>query len=105
MDGYEVDLFMLERKIAIECDGAFYHAGKKDLDFRKSTIASKNGIRLIRFVENASQSGRTDEVAVSGKFKPTGEGFASFERAITELFGLLELPIPDIDIARDRFFD
>lgn len=50
ISGIELDLFMPERKIAIEYDGDAWHQSVKG-DNRKNIICAENGIRLIRVRE------------------------------------------------------
>lgn len=67
--GMELDIYIPERKVAIEYDGEAWHASKKkrETDLKKNNECSSNGITLIRIreprlknIENCIEFVRTD---------------------------------------------
>ena len=50
--GYELDIYIPSRKIAIEYDGEFWHKGKTEKDLEKNERCKKDGIKLYRIREN-----------------------------------------------------
>jgi len=49
--GYELDIYIPSKKIAIEYDGAFWHADKTKRDLEKNLQCKKDGIKLYRIRE------------------------------------------------------
>ncbi len=52
--GYELDIYIPSKKIAIEYDGAFWHANKIEKDLEKNLRCKKDGIKLYRIREGLS---------------------------------------------------
>jgi len=57
LDGYEIDIFIPSKKIAIECNGLFWHGevnGLKDKKYHlnKTNMCSEQNIRLIHIFED-----------------------------------------------------
>ena len=50
-NGYELDIYIPSRKIAIEYDGYFWHKNKTDKDLEKNQKCLQNGIKLYRIRE------------------------------------------------------
>ena len=46
--GYELDIYIPEKRIAIEYDGAFWHVDKTNKDLEKNLKCQKDGIKLYR---------------------------------------------------------
>ena len=46
--GYELDIYIPSKKIAIEYDGSFWHGNKTRKDLEKNQKCKKDGIKLYR---------------------------------------------------------
>ena len=52
--GYELDIYIPSKKIAIEYDGYFWHKNKENKDLQKNKKCLKDGIQLYRIREDLS---------------------------------------------------
>ena len=46
---YHIDIFIPSSKLAIECDGDFWHRGRQAKDARKTAKLQEAGFTVIRF--------------------------------------------------------
>ena len=53
-NGYELDVFIPSKKIAIEYDGYYWHKSKEDKDLKKNCQCKNDGIKLFRVREGLS---------------------------------------------------
>ena len=95
--GKEIDIFLPDLKIGIEYNGSFYHQSqyKKELDAKKKDFFKNNQIQII--VVTDSTKNFVDE-----KEKIIYVKEYTLEWGIEALFKILNLPLPDINLNRDR---
>ena len=68
LEGYEVDLYCPDLRLAIEFNGDYWHSDAckdKQYHFTKSNIAEKNNIRLIHIYEHEWKNPRTKDKIIS----------------------------------------
>lgn len=53
-NGYELDIYIPSKKVAIEYDGYYWHQKREKQDIEKNTKCKKDGIRLYRIREGAA---------------------------------------------------
>lgn len=95
--GVEVDIFLPSLQIGIEYNGKFYHKGKQEHDENKYTILREHGIRLLTVIEAEQNTVVGDSIS----YIYNAHNRFHFDWAITQLFNLVGLPIPDINTKRD----
>lgn len=96
---YELDVFIPSQNTAIEYDGSFYHKSDRvqEKDNIKDELCKSDGIRLIRFRDPALPTTSHAEIIKCLDSYRSDE----FEKAIEELFKLLNASVPDISLNRD----
>ena len=99
--GRELDVFLPDKRIAIEYDGTRWHQGediaKKDKE--KDALCRKENIKLYRVIESGVKNTHDDSVKCIYLKK---NNLLSLDNAIKELFTELEVDEADVDIKRDQ---
>ncbi len=96
--GMELDIFIPEINVAIEYDGEAWHRGNKiEKDIKKNQLCKEKNIRLIRIREPKADS-IEGCITIIREDATTNK---SLEKAIKELFKLLNLSVDLINIERD----
>jgi Uncharacterized protein conserved in bacteria len=95
--GYEFDIFIPSLNTAIEYDG-IWHKDKLKKDLEKAKACKENGIRLIRIREPELPNipNNNDVIELRGRDE------TSLEEGIKELFKLIDLPVSNFNIAKER---
>ncbi|MBR2498404.1 MAG: hypothetical protein IKB67_01690 [Clostridia bacterium] len=94
-NGYELDIYIPHKKIAIEYDGYFYHKNKTKKDLEKNLKCKKDGIKLYRIREGLPLLNDTSiDYVVDKKQKELGE---VLKKVLSEILGCGL----DIDLKRD----
>ena len=93
--GYELDVYIPLRKIAIEYDGYFWHKNKTRKDLEKNTRCQNDGIQLYRLREGLSPLNDTSIDYVIRK------DHKNFEEIIKTILNQIIGCEVDIDIVRD----
>lgn len=104
----EVDIYMPDRKIAIEYDGQYYHKDK-ERDLLKNRLCSDAGITLFRIREPGLPK-LDDGLSVNYEIGPLKNDYSHLADAIEWLFSQLEIKSQKINIAEQMqeiaiFFD
>lgn len=100
-----VDVAIVGRKIAIEHDGAFWHAKRQKRDDHKQKQVESEGWRLIRIKEFRGDcpAGDIEDVIYYESFKTWGaEKHEALSEAIRRLLALLDITYDDVNTQRDR---
>ena len=94
-NGYELDVYIPSKKIAIEYDGFFWHKDKKAKDLEKNQKCEKDGIKLYRIREGLPPLSSTslDYVIQSNQ--------KDLEKIFTEILSEITETSIDIDLQRD----
>ena len=93
--GYELDIYIPIKKIAIEYDGYFYHKNKTKKDLEKNLKCKNNGIKLYRIREGLpSLNDYSIDYTVDKNQKDLAE---VLQKVLSEIVGFTA----DIDISRD----
>lgn len=95
--GFELDIYIPSLLTAIEYDGVVWHRDKLDKDEEKGRLCRKHGIRFIRVREPGLSPVQTCDLSI----QLSGVEDACLKKAIREIVSYLNLPCPDINIARD----
>ena len=92
---YEFDIYIPSQNTAVEYDGFFFHKAKKvfERDNKKDAFCQNNGIKLIRFRSPLLK----DTISAQ---RITCEDY-EIEKGIRELFMLLNVPCPNINLSTD----
>lgn len=102
IEGYEVDVYLPELRTGIEYHGEYYHLDRTEKDQAKAEHLAKLGIRLITIKSDRTRSVAHDTVVMQTSSLKTNPSDTELEWAISETFGLLSFPLPDINLKRDR---
>ena len=108
INGYEVDVYIPEHKIAVEYDGRFFHDNEHTVlrDKRKNEALEAVGVHLIRIKESVDQFSVDNKIilfpAANGKYITD-----HFEKALSELIRIIAELIGidcsiDINMQRDE---
>lgn len=93
--GYELDIYIPSKKVAIEYDGYFWHKNKTEIDLEKNIKCKKDGIKLYRIREGLPL---LNDSSVEFVVKKNQENLSKIlEKILGEIIGI----IVDIDIKRD----
>ncbi len=93
--GYELDIYIPIKKIAIEYDGYFYHKNKTKKDLEKNHKCKEDGIKLYRIREGLpSLNDYSIDYTVDKNQKDLAE---VLQKVLSEIVGFTT----DIDISRD----
>jgi len=94
----EVDVFVDPPGIGIEYDGCFYHQDI-ERDMKKDNIAQENGYQIIHIRENGCPE--MPEGLYNIKRKNNNDD-TDLGECIKSCFEILDIPVPDIDVTRDK---
>ena len=107
--GYELDIFLEDYNIGIEYDGIRYHSSKKAelREKEKNRFFKDRGISVLRLKECTGDANIKTRDVVYYKKQSTLYLEESFNRAIKELFSIIEEKIGsvleiDVDVVRDE---
>jgi len=93
--GYELDIYLPSKKIAIEYDGGFWHGNKTKKDLEKNQKCVKDGIELYRIREGLpSLNGSSIDYIVQEKQK-------DLPKILKEVLGKIIGTDVDVDLERD----
>lgn len=99
--GREVDVFLPRLNAGIEYHGEYYHRNRAEKDKEKRKVLTGQGIRLITVQCGRVRTNDLDTITILSKpmeNPPDDE----LEWAICKVIQMLALPLPNIDINRDR---
>ena len=96
--GYELDIFIPSRNVAIEYDGYLWHKAKIKLDNEKDNKCKKDGLTLIRVREKGLET-TTSSVNI---IRQNNESLVDLDRCINSIFSSLGISAPRIDVTNDR---
>ena len=104
----ECDIAIIERKIAIEHDGSYWHKNREQQEENKDKVLEKAGWQIFRIKEISSLDGETYEdtdTVLHYLMYPTSYNVAPIEltSVITKLLGLLGSDYNDVDVERDLY--
>lgn len=96
--GYELDVYVPSKKIAIEYDGSFWHENKVKKDLEKNRKCKKDGIKLYRIREELPPM---NDSSIDYIVKEDRKELSKTLKVIlSEIIGI----IVDIDLERDSIF-
>ena len=100
VNGWEIDIYIPEKKVGIEYDGIFYHDSEKakKREERKNADVSLAGVRLFRFKETKNKQGIENNILyykVDNNYSGLGPTIHTFLSVIGEQRTI------DIDVVRD----
>ncbi|MBQ9975615.1 MAG: zinc-ribbon domain-containing protein [Clostridia bacterium] len=93
----EIDVFLPNLATGIEYNGKYYHNNKKEKDDKKQQFFNDKRIRIIRVEEADYNLTNNDIISFV-----CDNNYENLNGVITSIFQILSLPIPDINIQRDR---
>ena len=93
--GKEIDVYLPKLQIGVEYNGQYWHKNKENTDAEKVEFFKNKGIRIITLMEGFENRINNDTIEYI-----YGEKL-SLEWAIAELFKIVALPLPLIDISAD----
>ena len=94
----EVDVFVNPPGIGIEYDGCFYHQDV-ERDVKKDNIARQNGYHIIHIREDGCPEMPEGSYCIKRK---NNNDDTDLGECIRKCFEMLDIPIPDIDVIRDK---
>ena len=94
----EVDIFVDPPGVGIEYDGYYYHQDI-ERDARKDSIARKSGYRIFHIREDGCPEMPEGSVCINRK---NNADDTDLGECIKECFETIGIPVPDIDVARDK---
>lgn len=93
--GYELDIYIPTKKVAIEYDGCFWHKNKTKIDLAKNKMCVKDGIKLYRIREGLPSLNDTSiDFVVQENQKDLSE---KLKKILSEIVGINI----DVDIEKD----
>jgi rubrerythrin len=99
--GFELDIFLTDLGMGIEYNGEYFHQNKQMSDSRKLHQLSQAGVRVIVIDCGRFREKDGDHLTLETK-KMGNPSESELKWCLNEIFALLELPIPDINLHRDR---
>ncbi|MBE7011949.1 MAG: hypothetical protein E7415_04685 [Ruminococcaceae bacterium] len=93
--GYELDIYIPSKKIAIEYDGGFWHENKTKKDLEKNLKCYKDGVRLYRIREELPLLNDSSIEFVVKKSRK------DLSKTLKEILGEIIGATIDVDIERD----
>lgn len=97
---YEVDIWLPEKKLAIEYNGAFYHKDKLDSDIEKFVLLAEQGIEVVYILEPKGLIIPDTRFYMMKKFNMSNLE-ESIKWVLQDVVGISEHEV-DIDISRDQ---
>ncbi len=94
----EVDIFCPSLGVGIEYDGFFYHQDVEH-DVKKDQLARENGYKIIHIREKGCPEMPDDSLCVNRRDNSDDN---DLNECINKCFEMLDIPVPDIDVARDK---
>lgn len=94
-NGYELDIYVPSKKIAIEYDGSFWHKNKSKKDLKKNQKCKKDGIKLYRIREELPQ---LNDSSIDYTVQ---ENQKDLPKILEEILGEIIGMSVDIDLKRD----
>ena len=94
--GYELDIYIPSRKVAVEYDGFFWHKNKTQQDIDKNKLCRRDGIKIYRIREGVPSLNDTSIDYVIQKNKRI-----ELEKAIAEIIEAIFGINVDVDLKRD----
>ena len=94
----EIDIHIESLGIGIEYDGHYYHQDV-ERDIRKDNIAQKSNYRIIHIRENGCPEMPESSICIKRK---NNNDDVDLGECIKKCFEALDIPTPDINIARDK---
>lgn len=95
--GKEIDIWLPHLRVGVEYNGSYYHRNKTKKDVAKVSFFAEKGIRIITLKDAGRNNINGDVIEhVYGK-----KDWSSLNWAITELFALIDIPSPEINVALD----
>ena len=99
--GMELDIFLPALNTGIEYNGEYYHKGKQQHDKKKAQALGEAGIRTIIINCGRVRELRGDQITLETT-EMSNPRDDEFTWGLKQIFILLDLPAPDIDLQRDR---
>ncbi len=94
-NGYELDIFIPSKRVAVEYDGSYWHECKTEHDLNKNFWCKKNGIKLYRIREGLeSLNDSSLDYVVQTKQKDLSE---ILKKVLSEIIGM----DIDVDLKKD----
>lgn len=87
IEGYESDIFIRDKKIAIEVDGVYWHKRRPDAEVEKSKLFESLGIQLFRLREKGLPKLSKRDIS----FKWSDDTFPIISRLIIQILKYAEL--------------
>ena len=94
----EIDIFVDPPGIGIEYDGSFYHQNI-ERDTKKDSIAQESGYHIIHIREDGCPEMPEGSYCIKRK---NNHDDTDLGECIKKCFEMLDIPAPDIDVARDK---
>jgi len=94
--GYELDIYIPSKKIAVEYDGFYWHKNKSKQDLEKNKLCKRDGIKLYRIREGLPSLNDTSIDYVIQKNKRN-----ELEKVIMEIVKNIMSNGVDVDLKRD----
>lgn len=94
--GYELDIYIPSRKVAVEYDGFFWHKNKTQQDIDKNKLCRRDGIKIYRIREGVPSLNDTSIDYVIQKNKRI-----ELEKTIAEIIEAIFGINVDVDLKRD----
>lgn len=96
-NGYELDIYIPSKKVAIEYDGYYWHKDKVTKDLEKNAKCKKDGIKLYRIREGLpSLNDSSIDFAIQKNQK-------DFPKVLKKILSEIAKTNVDIDLERDNF--
>lgn len=97
-NGYELDIYIPSRKIAVEYDGFFWHKKKTKKDREKNRLCKRDGIKIYRIREGLSS---LNDISID--YVISKDNRKDLEKIITDvIYDIFDNKI-DVDLNRDSF--
>lgn len=94
----EADIYIPDRNVVIEYNGAYWHKGSEKRDKTKETFFHKLGLKLFKVAESTHKKIEDNTIF----YEPKSRGLSDLDWVIESLFDFLEVKKPDINTRRDQ---
>ena len=94
-NGYELDIYIPSKKIAIEYDGSYWHSNKIEKDLEKNSKCKKDGIKLYRIREGLPP---LNDFSIDYLIQDNGSDFSN---ALKNILNKITQTNVNIDLERD----